>query len=201
MGTVRTLPGRLSALSVFRSKSVLYGIFVWARRALNHRKRRFPARAVEERHRVDNLQQGALPCLPRPPGGDLIPPRSPRNRRAQSHRQGMSAAEGRNARSARSRRRHPTARRTRSRPAPASARCGACLCVSLCLSVSLSLSVRARCREPCGALALRRCDILWGLTGRLPGTGDRRRDDDDDQGVVPVRRGAAALHGKLSRNG
>ena len=28
-------PGRLSALSVFHSKSVLYGAFVWARRALN----------------------------------------------------------------------------------------------------------------------------------------------------------------------
>jgi hypothetical protein len=39
-------PGRLSALSVFHSKSVLYGAFVWARRALNNPKRRFPARAV-----------------------------------------------------------------------------------------------------------------------------------------------------------
>jgi hypothetical protein len=33
--TVRARPGRLSALSVFYSKSVLYGGFVWARRALN----------------------------------------------------------------------------------------------------------------------------------------------------------------------
>jgi hypothetical protein len=149
MGTVRTLPGCLSALSVFHSKSVLYGVFVWARRALNRRKRRFPARAAEERHRVDNLQQGALPCLPRPPGGDLIPPRSPRNRRAQSQRQGMSAAEGRNARSARSRRRLPTARQTRSRPAPAeSARCGArvplCISVSLCLSAGPERAARRR---------------------------------------------------------
>ena len=39
-------PGRLSGLSVFHSKSVLYGAFVWARRALNDPKRRFPARAV-----------------------------------------------------------------------------------------------------------------------------------------------------------
>jgi hypothetical protein len=39
-------PGRLSALRVFLCKSVLYGAFVWARRALNSRKRRFPARAV-----------------------------------------------------------------------------------------------------------------------------------------------------------
>jgi hypothetical protein len=39
--TVRALSGRLSALSVFHSKSsVLYGAFVWA---LNRQKRRFPA--------------------------------------------------------------------------------------------------------------------------------------------------------------
>jgi hypothetical protein len=38
-------PGRLSALSVFLCKSVFYGAFVWACRALNSRKRRFPARA------------------------------------------------------------------------------------------------------------------------------------------------------------
>ena len=38
-------PGRLSAISVFLCKSILYGAFVWARRALNSRKRRFPARA------------------------------------------------------------------------------------------------------------------------------------------------------------
>jgi hypothetical protein len=44
---VRALPGRLSALSVYHSKSLLYGVlyFVWARRALNSPKRRFPARA------------------------------------------------------------------------------------------------------------------------------------------------------------
>ena len=41
--TVRALPGRLRALSVFHSKSILYGAFVWARRALKHQKRRFPA--------------------------------------------------------------------------------------------------------------------------------------------------------------
>jgi hypothetical protein len=43
--TVRAVPGRLSAISVFLCKSVLYGAFVWARRALNRPKRRFPARA------------------------------------------------------------------------------------------------------------------------------------------------------------
>jgi hypothetical protein len=42
-------PGRLSAPSVFLCKSVLYGVFVWARRALNSQKRRFPARAVADR--------------------------------------------------------------------------------------------------------------------------------------------------------
>jgi hypothetical protein len=40
-------PGRLSAISFFLCKSGLYGAFVWARRALNSRKRRFPARAVD----------------------------------------------------------------------------------------------------------------------------------------------------------
>jgi hypothetical protein len=40
--------GRLSALRVFHSHSVFYGVFVWARRALNSQKRHFPARAVEE---------------------------------------------------------------------------------------------------------------------------------------------------------
>jgi hypothetical protein len=44
--TVRALPGRLRALSVFLSKSVLYGTVAWASRALNSRKRRFPALAV-----------------------------------------------------------------------------------------------------------------------------------------------------------
>jgi hypothetical protein len=38
-------PGRLSALSVSLCKSVFYGAFVWARRALKSQKRRFPARA------------------------------------------------------------------------------------------------------------------------------------------------------------
>jgi hypothetical protein len=43
---VRARPGRLSALRVSHRKLGLYGVFVWARRALNCRKRRFPARAV-----------------------------------------------------------------------------------------------------------------------------------------------------------
>jgi hypothetical protein len=40
--TVRAAPGRLSGLSVFLWESILYGAFVWARRALNGPKRRFP---------------------------------------------------------------------------------------------------------------------------------------------------------------
>ena len=43
---VRAAQGRLSAIGVFHRKSILYGDFVWARRALNGLKRRFPARAV-----------------------------------------------------------------------------------------------------------------------------------------------------------
>jgi hypothetical protein len=46
--TVRARPGRLSGLSVFHIKSVLYDAFVWARTALNIQKRRFPARAVHQ---------------------------------------------------------------------------------------------------------------------------------------------------------
>ena len=41
--TVRAASGRLSALGVFLCKSVSYGAFVRARRALSSRKRRFPA--------------------------------------------------------------------------------------------------------------------------------------------------------------
>jgi hypothetical protein len=47
--TVRARPGRLSAIGIFVCKSVLYGAFVWARRALNVQKRRFPARADARR--------------------------------------------------------------------------------------------------------------------------------------------------------
>ena len=50
--------GRLSALSrlgVSLYKSVFYGAFVWARRALNRKKRRVPARAVQEVRRPRRL--------------------------------------------------------------------------------------------------------------------------------------------------
>ena len=44
--TVRTHPGRPSALSVLHRKSILYGAFVRARTTLDSPKCRFPARAV-----------------------------------------------------------------------------------------------------------------------------------------------------------
>jgi hypothetical protein len=50
--SVRARPGWLSALSVFHSRSVLYGAFVWAPRALNIQTRWFPARVVPRRLRT-----------------------------------------------------------------------------------------------------------------------------------------------------
>jgi hypothetical protein len=43
--TARARPGRLSTLSVLHQKSVLYGAYAWARRALNRPFRRFLDRA------------------------------------------------------------------------------------------------------------------------------------------------------------
>jgi ABC-type multidrug transport system fused ATPase/permease subunit len=51
ISSVRARRGRLSALSGFLCKSVFYGAFVQARRALNSQKRRFPARADARRVR------------------------------------------------------------------------------------------------------------------------------------------------------
>jgi hypothetical protein len=45
--------GRLSAISVSLCKSVFYGVFAWARRALNSQKRRFPAWAGALHHLRD----------------------------------------------------------------------------------------------------------------------------------------------------
>ena len=47
--------GRSSAISLSLYKSVLYGAFVWARRALKHRNRRFAARAVMANKTHDEL--------------------------------------------------------------------------------------------------------------------------------------------------
>ena len=60
--TVRAALGRLSALSVFLCESVLYGAFVWARRALNGRKRRFPARAdhAEQHMKDSDVRKGKI---------------------------------------------------------------------------------------------------------------------------------------------
>ena len=59
--TVRTLSGRLGALSVTHSESFLYGVFVWACRALYSRKRRVPARAVRGGVRAKLLRARHLP--------------------------------------------------------------------------------------------------------------------------------------------
>ena len=55
---VRARPGRLSGLSVSHSKSVLYGVFVWARRALKRQKTAFsgPGRM---RMKGDTIYMGA----------------------------------------------------------------------------------------------------------------------------------------------
>ena len=50
--------GRLSALSVFLSASILYGAFCVARGAINMLRRRFPARAVQGRLRPRDLPRG-----------------------------------------------------------------------------------------------------------------------------------------------
>jgi hypothetical protein len=69
--SVQYLPGRLSAPSIFHSKLVLYGAFVWERRPLNIPKRRFPPRAVagfknlsEERRRaIEARASGVIKSL------------------------------------------------------------------------------------------------------------------------------------------
>ena len=49
LATVRAVPGRLSILSAFHSKSFLYSGFVLARRALNREKRRFSAHVNQKK--------------------------------------------------------------------------------------------------------------------------------------------------------
>jgi hypothetical protein len=64
---VRARPGRLSALSIFHSKSVLYGAFMWACSALNVLKPWFPARAARgDRPRLRAVRRvhGALLSSP-----------------------------------------------------------------------------------------------------------------------------------------
>jgi hypothetical protein len=77
--TVRTRPGRLSALSVLHRKSVLYGAFVRARSALNSPKWRFQARAdahagaAAPRRRAEGPRQRQL-ARARPGGAPSPPP-------------------------------------------------------------------------------------------------------------------------------
>jgi hypothetical protein len=69
-------PARLRALSVSRSKSVVYDAFVYARRALNGQKRRFPARAVVAPMTLPRAQVGAAvapPCSVAPLPASLSP--------------------------------------------------------------------------------------------------------------------------------
>jgi diketogulonate reductase-like aldo/keto reductase len=59
--TVRAALGWLSALRVFLWKYILYGAFVWVRRALNSRKRRFPGQSprvatIAAAHKVSAAQ-------------------------------------------------------------------------------------------------------------------------------------------------
>ena len=63
--TVRAAQGLLSALGVFLCKLVLYGVFVWARRALNSQKRWFPARAVPGPERKQLLGLRLYPQIER----------------------------------------------------------------------------------------------------------------------------------------
>jgi hypothetical protein len=57
-------PARLRALSMFLCKSGFYGAFVWACRALNSQKRRFPARADPELPRIFASAAGYSGCEP-----------------------------------------------------------------------------------------------------------------------------------------
>jgi hypothetical protein len=67
---VRARSGRLSALRVLYSESVLYAAFVWARRLLNSPKRRFPARAAVVLYRAGGalLEVSNASPAPRPRG-------------------------------------------------------------------------------------------------------------------------------------
>jgi hypothetical protein len=72
-------PGRLSAFSVSHMKSALYGVFVWARRALNDHFRLFPARAGRAVLGPDPVAAGARA---QPPAGEpSLPPRRSRHMR------------------------------------------------------------------------------------------------------------------------
>jgi hypothetical protein len=71
--TVRAAPGRLSALSVFLLKSILYGAFVWARRALilTAQNGGVPARAGARRRPLAGPRHGhAARVAEGPRGGE-----------------------------------------------------------------------------------------------------------------------------------
>jgi beta-galactosidase len=64
--------GRLSALRVSLYKSILYGAFVWARRALNSRKWRFPARAEYRVATLKRMGANGWRGAHEPPAEDLL---------------------------------------------------------------------------------------------------------------------------------
>jgi hypothetical protein len=57
-------PVAVSALSVLHIKSVLYGAFEWARRALHSLKRRFPAWAEKQKGIAAMMQVRLPPSRP-----------------------------------------------------------------------------------------------------------------------------------------
>ena len=59
---VRATQGRLSALSVFHRKLILYEAFVWESRALNGLFRRFPARADGKLRRTWDAVLAVILC-------------------------------------------------------------------------------------------------------------------------------------------
>ena len=72
VATVRAAQGRLSGISVFLCKSILYGAFVWARRALNGPKRRFRPGQCEHKDRCGWTPAGGVVSTDR-----SKPPRDP----------------------------------------------------------------------------------------------------------------------------
>ena len=66
--TVRAHPGRSSARSVSHSEYVLYGAFVWARRALKRQKRRFPAPPCRRRRSPKPCASAGTPRFGRTAG-------------------------------------------------------------------------------------------------------------------------------------
>jgi hypothetical protein len=87
---------RFSALSVSHCKSILYGVFVWVRRALNGQKRRFPARADRTFDKDPLLFAGKFGMAVRylPPGKCSLAPSKPDGAAAPSATAEVAAVAG-----------------------------------------------------------------------------------------------------------